>query len=508
MRIHRIILAGLPRKLTDEQVLSMGIDYESGMDVNLICEKYDISLATVHKYLRDLGGISRRKKIDQDAVAEDYLAGLPLTEISSKHNVSVTYISRLVQRRGLPQRNRWLSQEEVSSISQDVMDGMSTADICTKYDISPVTVKNRCEQMGIGVPTSRHRRVPLETQKEIAEAVANGESAMSVSRRMGVAYNTVCRILDFFGIERDSGIPRDMPEGEKWESFLQRYRAGEGAVRLCNELRLQYHAVRKKLIEMGEFRAGKSSLSPKQVEFALQQFDSGNINVAEIANEMSVSKFKLYYIFDIYQRQREHHQRNLPGLVVSEFIPKSEYPNIQKLYDEGYNVNAIALLYDVSRGTIQALLHDMKQLPDAHISSSCGWYRRAQYSKYDWEKASQEYLADYAGSYENDNQAAPDPGAGVSEEFTWTYYPTFPIKRFADEMDPESWITWFDEECQYHADDGRPDQYTDILTENINEPVIAVDLGHKMAIWDGYHRVGASFKKGAETIPAVVGVRI
>ena len=136
------------------------------------------------------------------------------------------------------------------------------------------------------------------------------------------------------------------------------------------------------------------------------------------------------------------------------------------------------------------------------------WYKIAQ-EEYDYEKTPQKELQGIAGSFENDNQVAPDPGAGQANEFHWVYFPEFPIERFlSGNMSSEEWVMHFDNEQKMAAEDGREGYYDDMILKPIKEPIVAVDLGSEMAIWDGYHRVGASFKKGAKTIRAIIGKRL
>ena len=135
------------------------------------------------------------------------------------------------------------------------------------------------------------------------------------------------------------------------------------------------------------------------------------------------------------------------------------------------------------------------------------WYKTAR-EDYDFGKIPQEELQGYAEPWENDNQVAPNTGAGQANEFNWVYHPEFPIERFiTGNMSPKEWAKHFTNEQKWAAEDGREGYYEDMILEPIVEPIVAVDLGGEMAIWDGYHRVGASFKKGSKTIRAIIGSR-
>ena len=41
--------------------------------------------------------------------------------------------------------------------------------------------------------------------------------------------------------------------------------------------------------------------------------------------------------------------------------------------------------------------------------------------------------------------------------------------------------------------------------QNDLDPIVAVETRSEVVLWDGYHRVGASYVKESDTIPAVIG---
>jgi hypothetical protein len=132
------------------------------------------------------------------------------------------------------------------------------------------------------------------------------------------------------------------------------------------------------------------------------------------------------------------------------------------------------------------------------------WYKIAQHGEYDYGNASQEELQEEARMWEDAMQEVKVP----SKAFHWTYYPEFPLERFLSVMSSDEWVQAFNNEQEWAAEDGREGYYDDMILKPIEEPIIAVDIGSDIKTWDGYHRVCASFAKGAKTIRAIIGKKI
>ena len=102
------------------------------------------------------------------------------------------------------------------------------------------------------------------------------------------------------------------------------------------------------------------------------------------------------------------------------------------------------------------------------------------------------------------DQYPPDtPGHWDPQNVHWTYTPQFDLSCTGT---AEEWIAWFQQECQWADEDGRPDAYTYLTVENLVDPIVVVlheGIGY---IWDGNHRVGATFTRHRRHLPAIVGI--
>jgi hypothetical protein len=347
--------------VSDQKRLDIAIDYESGMSKNDIISKHGISIWTLYSIVREMG-VSHKKTYDENAIASDYTNTEMLNkEIAKKHGISISLLTKIVKKLGLPQRNKkQLTQEERFQIAEKAETGIPIADICMEHDISQPTVSMCIDEFGVDRPTIRHSRFSMEKQKEVIDSYLRTKNKAKTARETNVPENSITRILYNHGIETDLRVPTVLPEGELWNEFLSKYRSGEGYVRLCRELNLPPVKVRRKLIDLGEFRAGEGSMMPAEENYAVSMFDKGYTNVSELSNYMGFGESVLHRIFDLYMKNREKHH-NYTGNIQFEIIPQNRRMEILEMSNQGYNYNAIAIHYGVSPGTIQVMLSDLRK---------------------------------------------------------------------------------------------------------------------------------------------------
>lgn len=121
---------------------------------------------------------------------------------------------------------------------------------------------------------------------------------------------------------------------------------------------------------------------------------------------------------------------------------------------------------------------------------------------FEWtEDVMQEVAAGVVGDNSDGSPAYFDPYEGH-----WHYDPAFPLDAFTWIMSPDKWRAWIAEEIEeFTTDLGHDRGYTAMQTEEIIEPIVVSLYQGKAHIWDGFHRIGVSFAKGATTIKAIVG---
>ncbi|MBT6228242.1 MAG: ParB N-terminal domain-containing protein [Candidatus Scalindua sp.] len=118
-----------------------------------------------------------------------------------------------------------------------------------------------------------------------------------------------------------------------------------------------------------------------------------------------------------------------------------------------------------------------------------------------------EYNIEKEAGLWSDQYEKGHPGHGEASEFKWTFHPAFPLSELGN---PKNWSDWMKDELKWAEEDGFGYRYKSLMEDpKILEPVFIVQgVDGEYHIWDGHHRVGASFLRGFKTIPANVGIRL
>ena len=112
-------------------------------------------------------------------------------------------------------------------------------------------------------------------------------------------------------------------------------------------------------------------------------------------------------------------------------------------------------------------------------------------SRKDLEERAQQYA---------DQFEAGHPAAGPASRFGWTLE-MITIDQITDAPDAD----WMKAEIDMWAEEGEPDRFQDLLTEEIRSPVVAVAVEGGLFLWDGLHRIGALAMTGRKEIQAMIG---
>jgi hypothetical protein len=117
-------------------------------------------------------------------------------------------------------------------------------------------------------------------------------------------------------------------------------------------------------------------------------------------------------------------------------------------------------------------------------------------------EASEKALRDFAAMYQDTIYEPGDPGYIDVNAARWREVQDYPLARLAH-LHPD-WKRYWGEEM---SDELRKDHLQSMIDHDIREDIVVYDDGARGWIWDGWHRVAASFVVGRKTIPAVVGTR-
>lgn len=136
-------------------------------------------------------------------------------------------------------------------------------------------------------------------------------------------------------------------------------------------------------------------------------------------------------------------------------------------------------------------------------------YGRAEDPSWDWDGDPRKWPHEQCLYYAAGSFGNCDDGSITPEQAVWTCedFPMVELLRphHVDHSgDRQSWIDWLAEETKDSVEDGRGG-YDYLVRETIQEPVVFTIKEGRPMIWDGWHRIAATFVKGDPTILAVVG---
>lgn len=96
--------------------------------------------------------IQRRLDVTaQAAVVTEFQAGATIRALAAKHQVHRTTVSAILQRAGVPARQRGLRPEQISEAVELYAKGWSTADLGKRYNVTDMTVRARLIEAGVSM---------------------------------------------------------------------------------------------------------------------------------------------------------------------------------------------------------------------------------------------------------------------------------------------------------------------------------------------------------------------
>ena len=140
-------------------------DYESGMKVSDLVEKYGISRPVLYKRLREEGvEIGDRKRgakwrdLPTEQIVGEYESGMTLQELGEWYGVSVTTIRSRLKEAGVQIRNRGRkvgselkdNKDRDSRIKERYQSGLSMTAVGEEFGISRERVRQILNSLGVG----------------------------------------------------------------------------------------------------------------------------------------------------------------------------------------------------------------------------------------------------------------------------------------------------------------------------------------------------------------------
>jgi len=231
--------------LSDTQKQEIAKAYLAGAFGYKIKKQYKIGYNAFWKVLSDQGVAmrpSRQRALSSEQekeIGQLYTEGLSEKTIGKRYGVSYDTIARALSRQGvevrLPSGARAFSDEQEQEIAQLYLDGVSSASLSEKYEVSVPTIISAIVRQGGIIPVSFTKKIAMGIVpgEEIGKLYLGGLSTERIGEKYGVSHHTIIKALSRQGIEtrsrHDAGMKHSLnenafdvltPGSAYWAGFL------------------------------------------------------------------------------------------------------------------------------------------------------------------------------------------------------------------------------------------------------------------------------------------------
>ena len=209
----RLTKEGRPAvEYTDEQIAKM---YRQGVSIKALADLRLISHSMMVRHLKGLGldvrhrNLRLRENLTSEKAARDFEALGSIIKVAKKYSVNTKLISRLLSEEGVsPKRSGGYIDIDTDALTQDYLSGLEVSELMEKYEVSRTVVHLRLNEQGIKKRTPK-RKVELP-MGEIVEDYRLGLPLSKIALKHDVSSATIRgRLLE-------QGIELNRP-GRGWE---------------------------------------------------------------------------------------------------------------------------------------------------------------------------------------------------------------------------------------------------------------------------------------------------
>lgn len=198
-------------------------DYESGATLIFLAQKYGLHFKTIADRLSRNGiktrgvyetNIVRRNKIDKNSFISDYDSGVGVSKLADKYGVSGITARQMLKQSGVPIRDQSQTQKLKIRLSVDQKEivakysqGVSAQIIARQYGINNNTVLSILKENNVILRTqseaARQRTLKKlgDALEEIITDYINGESAPKLAKKHKVSHATITSVLMWKGVK-------------------------------------------------------------------------------------------------------------------------------------------------------------------------------------------------------------------------------------------------------------------------------------------------------------------
>ena len=179
--------------ISHESLINLEGEYESGLTIAELAEKYKCSQMTIHNRLKSIGCEMRSKGVSKvifpitdKKLKEEYESGLTTTELSEKYKCSVWAIIRILdsfqcKRRHSGGCNKLNLSITDKKLKEEYESGLIGKNLAEKYNCSIDVIYNRLKSIGCEM---RSKKVifPI-TDKKLKEEYESGKNSYQLAQK-------------------------------------------------------------------------------------------------------------------------------------------------------------------------------------------------------------------------------------------------------------------------------------------------------------------------------------
>ena len=237
-------------ELDEAEFEELKVMLEEGITIVKVAKHFEVNTTIISDLMKKEGLVRKyvpRVSWDYKKAEEDYLNGVPLTEIARRHGVpSYTYLVEVMKRLGHEPRGttKDLPMEQVIS---EYESGMSMVALGKKYDVSHITIRRRLVEAGVQI-----RKISYRVELSVEQIISEYESGMSLKalgKKCGVSRNTIRERLVEAGVQIRTPH-RYSKKVLPMKQIISEYESGMSMVALGKKYGVADNTIRTRLIEM------------------------------------------------------------------------------------------------------------------------------------------------------------------------------------------------------------------------------------------------------------------
>ena len=273
---------GRKKSLPVAQIIS---DYESGMNLEALAEKYKVSISTIKNRLSEAGTQTRKQgsriassvEVDRNnKISEAYhQQGKSLGKVGDEFGLSRERVRLILNKMGVGTRGKRraktdLNEAELEELKVMFKEGFTYKSMAIHFKVKSEVISQAIKREGLVKPY-----VPNVSwdYKKAEEDYLSGVPLTEIARRRGVAsYNAIGPVMERLGHER-RGTKSERSKGLPVDQIISEYESGKPIYQLGEEYGVSRETIRRRLVKAGvHIRTSSKALPVSEIWF---EYESG-----------------------------------------------------------------------------------------------------------------------------------------------------------------------------------------------------------------------------------------